>query len=58
MNLNGLTLNKKHVITKNFKRKRKCFFLGDLNVDLLKYDNHAETNEFIDSLSSYMYSSA
>ena len=29
--------------------------LGDFNVDLLKYDNHAGTNEFIDSLSSYMY---
>ena len=31
------------------------FLCGDFNVDLLKYDKHAETNEFIDSLSSYMY---
>ena len=31
------------------------FLCGDFNVDLLKYDKHAGTNEFIDSLSSYMY---
>ena len=31
------------------------FLCGDFNVDLLKYDKHAGTNEFIDLLSSYMY---
>ena len=32
------------------------FFLsGDFNVDLLTYDKHDGANEFIDSLSSYMY---
>ena len=46
------------LLLKISKEKENVFFLGDLNVDLLKYDNHAETNEFIDSLSSYMYSSA
>ena len=30
-------------------------FIKSFNVDLLKYDKHAGTNEFIDSLSSYMY---
>ena len=30
------------------------FFLGYFNADLLKYDKHAGTNEFIDSISSYM----
>ena len=37
------------------KEKKKVFLLGDFNVDLLEYDKHAGTNEFIDSLSSYMY---
>ena len=31
------------------------FLLGDFNVDLLKYDHHAPTNEFLDSLSSQMF---
>ena len=37
------------------KEKKNVFLLGDFNVDLLKYDKHARTNEFIDSISSYMY---
>ena len=59
MNLNEFNqqLNSsKHTITKNFKRKEKCFSRhANFIVDLLKYDKHAGTNEFIDSLSSYMY---
>ena len=31
------------------------FFLHYFTIDLLKYDKHAGTNEFIDSLSSYMF---
>ena len=54
MNLNEFNDNYLN-IAKNFKRKEKCFFLGDFNVDLLKYDKHAGTNEFIDSLSSFKY---
>ena len=46
----------KHAITKNCKKNNKnVFLLGDFNVDLLKYDKHAGTNESTDSLSSYMY---
>ena len=40
---------------KNFKRKEKCFLLSDFNLDLRKYDKHAGTNAFLDSLSSYMF---
>ena len=36
------------------KEKNDVFLLGDFNVDLLNYDKHAGTNEFIDSLSSYL----
>ena len=34
------------------KEKNNVFLLDDL--DLLNYDKHAGTNEFIDSLSSYL----
>ena len=37
------------------KENKNVYFLGDFNVDLIKYDKHAGTNKFIDSLSSYMY---
>ena len=43
------------LLQKISKEKKNVFLLGDFNVDLLKYDNHAGTNEFIDSLSSYMF---
>ena len=29
-------------------------FLGDFNIDLLKYDQHSPANEFLDSLSFHM----
>ena len=43
------------LLQKISKEKKNVFLLGDFNVDLLKYDKHAGTNEFVDSLSSYMY---
>ena len=38
-----------------FRRKINVFLLGDFNVDLFKYDKHAPTDEFLDSLSSHMF---
>ena len=43
------------LLQKISKEKKNVFLLGDFNVDLLKYDKHAGTKEFIDSFSSYMY---
>ena len=35
-------------------RKRKvCYFLGNLNIDLLKYEEHRPTSEFLDLIYSY-----
>ena len=31
--------------------QKNFIFLGDFNADLLKYDEHAETKEFLGSLS-------
>ena len=35
--------------------KKSVILLGDFNVDLMIYDNHDSTNEFLDSLSSYLF---
>ena len=40
---------------KILKEQKTIFLLGDFNVDLLKYEQHKATNEFLDSLSSYMF---
>ena len=56
MNLNEFNDNYLNILLQKIsKEKKNVFLLGDFNVDLLKYDKHAGTNEFIDSLSSYMY---
>ena len=34
---------------------KSVILLGDFNVDLMKYDNHHLTNEFLDSLSSHLF---
>ena len=55
MNLNVCVFNDNYLnilLQKISKEKKNVFLLGDFMVDLLKYDKHAGTNEFIDSLSS------
>ena len=43
------------LLQKISKEKKNVFLLDEFNFDLLKYDKHAGTNEFIDSLYFYMY---
>ena len=43
------------LLDKLSKENKSVFLLGDFNLDLLKYDNHAPTNELLDSLSSHMF---
>ena len=43
------------LLDKISKESKSIFLLGDFNVDLLKYDHNAPTNEFCDSLSSHMF---
>ena len=50
---NDIYLNS--LLDKISKENKSIFRLGDFNVDLLKYDHHAPTNEFLDSLSSHMF---
>ena len=43
-----------NVMDKLTKENKTVFLLGDFNIDLLNYDQHSLTNEFLDSLSSHM----
>ena len=50
---NGNHLNT--LLDKISKENKSVFLLGNFNVDLWKYNKHALTNEFLDSLSSHMF---
>ena len=39
-------------LTKLSKENKQVFFLGDFSIDLLNYNDHQPTNEFLDSLAS------
>ena len=41
------------LLNKLSKENRIIFLLGDFNINLLNYDIHSPTNEFLDSLSSH-----
>ena len=43
------------LLDKLFKENKTIFLLGDFNIDLLNYDIHQPTNEFLDSLFSYYF---
>ena len=37
------------------KEQKSVFLLGDFNVNLLNYNEHNKTNDFLDSLASNLY---
>ena len=43
------------LLDKLSKENKTIFLLGDFNINLLNYDIHPPTNEFLDSLSSYYF---
>ena len=52
MNLMTSTLN--DLLDKLSKENKTVFHLDDFNIDLLNYDQHSHTNEFLDYVSSHM----
>ena len=42
-------------IDKIHKEGKECVFMGDLNINLLCYDSHSLTEEFVNTLSSYSF---
>ena len=56
MNLNEFNDNYLNILLQKISKKKKnVFFLSDFNIDSLKYDKLTGTNQFIGSLSSYLY---
>ena len=41
-----------HLLENIFKEQKCIFLLGNFNVDLLNYNEHNQTNEFLDSIAS------
>ena len=51
MDLTGFNCNYLNQLLENIsKEKKSIFLLGDFNVNLLNYNEHNQTNEFLDSL--------
>ena len=46
-----------HLLEDISKEQKSVFLLGDFNVNLLNYNEHNQTNEFLDSLASNSFSS-
>ena len=53
MDLNDFNCNYLNKLLENISKEQKSIFLlGDFNVNLLNYNEHNQTNEFLDSLAS------
>ena len=53
MDLTDFTCNYLNKLLESISKKQKSIFLlGDFNVNLLNYNEHNQTNEFLDSLAS------
>ena len=53
MSLTDFNCNYLNKLLENISKKQKSvFLLGDFNVNLLNYNEHNQTNEFLDSLAS------
>ena len=53
MDLNDFNTNYlNNLLDKVPKEQKSVFLLGEFNVNLLNYNNHNSTNEFLDSLTS------
>ena len=44
-----------NLLKKINQEQKKVFLLGDFNIDLMHYNEHKPTNEFLDSLASNSY---
>lgn len=54
-NLDSFLNEFKKILSIITKHSKQCHIMGDFNLDLLHYDQHGFTQEFIDSLFSHMF---
>ena len=53
MDLNDFNCNYLNKLLENILKEQESVFLpGDFNINLLNYNEHNQTNEFLDSLAS------
>ena len=53
MDLTDFNCNYLHKLLENiYKEQKSIFLIGDFNVNLLNYNEHNQTNEFLDSLAA------
>ena len=52
MNVSGFNFLINQPLDKISKEQKQIFLLGDFNINLLNYNEHQPTNEFLDSLAS------
>jgi hypothetical protein len=43
------------ILDKIHRQNKQCLILGDFNLDLLKYETHTGTDEFINNLGTYFF---
>ena len=43
------------ILDKIHRQNKQCFILSDFNLDLLKYETHTGTDEFINNLGTYFF---
>ena len=56
MDLTDFNCNYLNKLFENISKEQKSIFLlGDFNVNLLNYNEHNQTNEFLDSLASKLF---
>ena len=50
-----MIVNMDSIISKISRKSKKCFIMGDFNLNLLKCQNHKLTNELLDTMYSNMF---
>ena len=56
MGLTDFNCNSLNKLSENISEDQKSIFLlGDFNVNLLNYNEHNQTNEYLDSLATYSF---
>ena len=54
-NVNKFIVNTDSIISKISRENKKCFIMGDFNLNLLNCQNHKLTNKFLDTMYSNMF---
>lgn len=54
-NIENFCTKMEHVMKKLDAENASCYFMGDFNINLLNYENHTNTNDFLDSMFAHGY---